>query len=284
MTQWVIINNLHTPTKLFQCHQYLYCQQYLYWWHQSKPHYIHWKWWTEVWSLLRSYTLRCLPPRKLISHQILVEPELSGSITALFQQVLFLSQPSNGCAGLRPAEESQAVDPKVWVSGRGANMNHSKHVGVQEHWCGLGQYYSCLQWVGECPLSMPCVNTGHMLLQSQTRPWFPEIQSLIWLFMVFVLSSLSKAVLRQLLCKLFFPFKKQKYNLQNKPWSIQFVSWGFLIKPLDMRITQHLFAWLCHPISGPYIISEVYDFSDCAEELVLKKPVKANYISDLRDK
>lgn len=72
-------------------------------------------------------------------------------------------------------------------------MNHAKCVGVQEHWCGLGQYYSCLQWVGECPLSMACVNTVHMWLQGQTRPWFPEFQSLIWLFMAIVLTSLCKA-------------------------------------------------------------------------------------------
>lgn len=30
------------------------------------------------------------------------------------------------------------------------------------------------------------------------------------------------------------------------------------------------------------VISQVYDFSDCTEELVLKQPVRATYISDLK--
>lgn len=151
-------------------------------------------------------------------------------------------------------------------------MNHSKHVGVQEHWCGLSQYYSCLQWVGECPLSMPCVNTAHMWLQSQTRPWFPEIQSLIWLFMAFVLTSLCKAGLQQLLCKLFFPIKKQKYNLQNKPWSIQFCAgvfwlnlsiWGLL----NISLHGYAIPFQVHILSLKFIISVTVWKSWCWKSL-----------------
>ncbi len=88
-----------------------------------------------------------------------------------------LSQPSNSFAELWSAEAGQAVDPGVWVGGRGANMNHAQYVGVQEQWCVC---YSCLQWVGECPLSMACTNTAQMQLQSQIGPWFPEIHKPVW--------------------------------------------------------------------------------------------------------
>ena len=43
------------------------------------------------------------------------------------------SQPSNSCTELWSAEARQAVDRKVWVGGRGANMNHAQRAGVREH-------------------------------------------------------------------------------------------------------------------------------------------------------
>lgn len=161
-------------------------------------------------------------------------------------------------------------------------MNHSKHVGVQEHWCGLGQYYSCLQWVGECPLSMACVNTVHMWLQSQARPWFPELQIQIQIFdCSFVLTSLCKAGLQQhnILIKLSSNLKKKikkNHNLQNKPGSIQFVSWRcFDVSWLNLsvwgvfNISSHADAipFHCHILSTKFLVSATVRKSWCWNSL-----------------
>lgn len=50
---------------------------------------------------------------------------------------LFLGRPMAALRSGRP-RRTGAVDPRVRVSGRGANMNHAQYVGVQDHWCGLG--------------------------------------------------------------------------------------------------------------------------------------------------
>lgn len=61
-----------------------------------------------------------------------MEPGLLGSSLALFQLVIPFTA-IHSCAELWSAEAGQAGDPRVWVGGRGANMNHEQRVGVQEN-------------------------------------------------------------------------------------------------------------------------------------------------------
>lgn len=63
----------------------------------------------------------------------LVTKNIYQALTQLCFSQSFSSQPSKSWAELWSAEASQAVDPRVLLGGRGANMNHTQCVGVQEH-------------------------------------------------------------------------------------------------------------------------------------------------------